>query len=990
MIEYLAARTGHRCIRINNHEHTDTQEYIGGYTTTSEGLLEFRDGLLVEALRGGHWIILDELNLAPSDVLEALNRLLDDNKELFIPETGETVTPAEGFVLFATQNPPGLYGGRKPLSRAFRNRFLELAVCDLPSSEIQDIITHSCGIAPKFSKMLVDCMSELSVRRQQSSLFQGKLGSVTTRDLIKWGKRCPLSPAAVARDGFMLLAERLRDDAERAAVQVVLEKVCGVKIDPASLYEEMDGGEGGEEDGEKRGKNKGASRCDALMTGPGEGVVSASRELRELCALQASLRSQGRRIEGIAGVAITSAMKRMWVLTSRCIQHNEPVLLVGTTGCGKTTVCQLLASRRNQRLVILNCHQSSETSDIIGGLRPVRNRQRLLSDAVASLQGALAHISALRPLLEPARCEGVDEALTAAAAALSGDAASARSAREARDALAVVHGVVLAALAAPAPDAASASSSSAGEAAQPAGKATKKARTKGGASSSATKSSGGGGSDPEGNSELAALAVPAAQALTAASTLLSRHTALFEWVDGPLVEAMKEGHMLLLDEINLADDAVIERLNSVLEPGRSITLAEKGGSEAELERITAHPDFKFLATMNPGGDFGKRELSPALRSRFTEVWASTSQSEEDLVLIVAEVLRLPAALASANTPACGPQALARVMVAFAAWINAEAAARGVQGVRVATREVLAWAKFLSISLVGASSSGAAAPPSSPADADAAVFSALMHGALMVILDGLGLGSSSGRAAVHQLVDAALKRLFSHCPAAGLDAVRASIAVPSSVVHTADALVVGAFAVPKAAQGSSANTMDVDQPSSSSSSYVLSARSTLGNLARILRGMQLPRPILLEGPPGVGKSSIISNLAALTGNTLVRINLSEFSELSDLLGTDLPTAGDEEEEQGQGQGGGGATAKFKWCDGMFLTAMKQGHWVLLDELNLAPQTVLEGLNACFDHREEVFIPEIGQTVRPGQGFRVFCAQNPMVEGGGRKGLPDSYF
>ena len=38
-----------------------------------------------------HWIVLDELNLAPSDVLEALNRLLDDNRELFVPELQETV-----------------------------------------------------------------------------------------------------------------------------------------------------------------------------------------------------------------------------------------------------------------------------------------------------------------------------------------------------------------------------------------------------------------------------------------------------------------------------------------------------------------------------------------------------------------------------------------------------------------------------------------------------------------------------------------------------------------------------------------------------------------------------------------------------------------------------------------------------------------------------------------------------------------------------------
>lgn len=67
----------------------------------------------MEAMRKGHWIVLDELNLAPTDVLEALNRVLDDNRELFIPETQTTIKAHPGFRLFATQNPPGLYGGRK-------------------------------------------------------------------------------------------------------------------------------------------------------------------------------------------------------------------------------------------------------------------------------------------------------------------------------------------------------------------------------------------------------------------------------------------------------------------------------------------------------------------------------------------------------------------------------------------------------------------------------------------------------------------------------------------------------------------------------------------------------------------------------------------------------------------------------------------------------------------------------------------------------------
>ena len=40
-------------------------------------------------------------------------RLLDDNRELYVPELGEMVRPHPHFMLFATQNPAGAYGGRK-------------------------------------------------------------------------------------------------------------------------------------------------------------------------------------------------------------------------------------------------------------------------------------------------------------------------------------------------------------------------------------------------------------------------------------------------------------------------------------------------------------------------------------------------------------------------------------------------------------------------------------------------------------------------------------------------------------------------------------------------------------------------------------------------------------------------------------------------------------------------------------------------------------
>jgi len=57
-------------------------------------------------------------------------------------------------------------------------------------------------------------------------------------------------------------------------------------------------------------------------------------------------------------------------------------------------------------------------------------------------------------------------------------------------------------------------------------------------------------------------------------------------------------------------------------------------------------------------------------------------------------------------------------------------------------------------------------------------------------------------------------------------------------------------------------------------------------------------------------------------------------MMDLLGTDLPVSG--------GEGGEGGGAQFAWSDGVLLSALKAGDWVLLDELNLASQSVLEGL------------------------------------------------
>ena len=69
---------------------------------------------------------LDEINLTDSEVLEVLNRLFDDNRELSIPEINKVTKAHKKFKMFAAMNPSENYIGRKDLSNAFKNRFIHL------------------------------------------------------------------------------------------------------------------------------------------------------------------------------------------------------------------------------------------------------------------------------------------------------------------------------------------------------------------------------------------------------------------------------------------------------------------------------------------------------------------------------------------------------------------------------------------------------------------------------------------------------------------------------------------------------------------------------------------------------------------------------------------------------------------------------------------------------------------------------------------------
>lgn len=101
-----------------------------------------------------------------------------------------------------------------------------------------------------------------------------------------------------------------------------------------------------------------------------------------------------------------------------------------------------------------------------------------------------------------------------------------------------------------------------------------------------------------------------AEALLGFKTLIQDNgqTAI-EFVEGPVIQAMRHGHILYIDEINMAKPETLPILHSVLDHRRMLTNPFTG------EVLHAHPDFTVIAAINEGY-IGTSPLNEALKNRF--------------------------------------------------------------------------------------------------------------------------------------------------------------------------------------------------------------------------------------------------------------------------------------------------------------------------------------------------------------------------------------
>lgn len=123
-----------------------------------------------------------------------------------------------------------------------------------------------------------------------------------------------------------------------------------------------------------------------------------------------------------------------------------------------------------------------------------------------------------------------------------------------------------------------------------------------------------------------------------------------------------------------------------------------------------------------------------------------------------------------------------------------------------------------------------------------------------------------------------------------------------------------------------------------------------------------RNLFLSGPSGSGKSSLIEQVAAATGRSVVRVACHRDLELVDLIGRWVVKGPD----------------KWEFQYGPLPLAMKSGYVLILDEADTLLPSVAMGLNSVLDGAP-LFVPETAELIHPDEHFYIAATGNTNGQG-----------
>lgn len=183
----LAYRTNNSFRRLNLNGSTTVEEFVGKILINRDGTY-WVDGILTDAMRNGHWLLIDEVNAALPEILFVLQSLLDDDGYIVLAEKEdkEIVRPHPNFRIFATMNPFEDYVGTKELNKAFLSRFPITIKVEYPKADQElEIVKERY---PSLPEQVIKDMIQVVHSSRESRANEDIDFVFSTRDLLQWAQ----------------------------------------------------------------------------------------------------------------------------------------------------------------------------------------------------------------------------------------------------------------------------------------------------------------------------------------------------------------------------------------------------------------------------------------------------------------------------------------------------------------------------------------------------------------------------------------------------------------------------------------------------------------------------------------------------------------------------------------------------------------------------------------------------------------------------------
>lgn len=131
------------------------------------------------------------------------------------------------------------------------------------------------------------------------------------------------------------------------------------------------------------------------------------------------------------------------------------------------------------------------------------------------------------------------------------------------------------------------------------------------------------------------------------------------------------------------------------------------------------------------------------------------------------------------------------------------------------------------------------------------------------------------------------------------------------------------------------------------------------------------PVLLKGPTGTGKTRFIEFMSHELDKPLITISCHEETSSTDLIGRYIIKG-----------------AETIWIDGPLTRAAKEGAIIYLDEIAEARPDVIVAVHSLTDHRKELYIDKLGETVAAHEDFMLVASFNPGYQRGFKELKPST--